>query len=648
MKHLNWLMVLILVSIGISSCDTGSKVITDWCSGITLESNKGAPGDKIGIKGIPNDLTSLFAYVTVQGSNGESAAIIEQNEQGANYPFSLVVPIHPIEHFAGGKVNVEVSNGEKRCSPIETTVTSIGNPDSSEIKGAFAKTISQLQQSLSAEAASVGISVEQLKGDLSELPQEFLLLGINQFLIDHPDNPNSLTSLATRQTILLEDEFVSFDVGWLDVLFHHFQLGEFVNESKLQVASVVSLSENCIGQAALATAAQLNFCMLEQKNAEKLERLAELVSKIAALTSMILILDPVPGDEAFFAVVSGYSFIVGLGSYVAAQIFPKELASLTFEVSTKRLNWIDQSGQWLQMRVSVADTKGVDIIKVLSSAIDQVPIPFEKLLKKFPNIVLKDRKLPVPEEIKKLLAKALENWKSLLIDKVSKAFNGKTNFPPIQYSTLGFVDITDFREGYDVTIDGDNVKIKNIEDNSYEPAIPLVDGTSNVTVRIKPEYFNNYSGSAKQAVEVKVPTVVYEGNFTASGTVMNGDSVRCPGSVPVNMGGKIIVRAYPDQNVELELLVSSRVFGPYCFSYTDSSYSITGGKATIESFEPLRFSWKWLSDSDTYDVSIRQSELYGTLIGDFINHHHAENSPPNFSNNGFINGNFITGFGQPE
>ncbi len=63
---------------------------------------------------------------------------------------------------------------------------------------------------------------------------------------------------------------------------------------------------------------------------------------------------------------------------------------------------------------------------------------------------------------------------------VALPFEGKTNIPPITYSSLGSVDITDFSESYEVDIGGKGVQIKSLEEHSYEPVNPLVDGTSNI------------------------------------------------------------------------------------------------------------------------------------------------------------------------
>ncbi len=255
MKHLNGILILTVICVALSSCDTGKTGSTDWYESVSLETNKGSPGDKIGIKGIPTNPTTIFANVTVPSGDAESVAIIEQNEQGASYPFSLIVPIHPVEYFAGGKVNIEVSDGEKSCSPVELTITSMGDPNDPEIKGTFTRMVSTLQQSINDEAETAGITVETLKGKFSGLSQEHIPLAVTQFLVDHPDNPNSLIAIANRGTILMDENFIPVDKAWLDVLFYHFQLSDSSKTSEL--ATLAAPPTLCIGEKVLSSAEHL-------------------------------------------------------------------------------------------------------------------------------------------------------------------------------------------------------------------------------------------------------------------------------------------------------------------------------------------------------------------------------------------------------
>ncbi len=165
-------------------------------------------------------------------------------------------------------------------------------------------------------------------------------------------------------------------------------------------------------------------------------------------------------------------------------------------------------------------------------------------------------------------------------------------------------------------------------------------------ININPGYFNDYGGLAKQAVEVKTPTVVYEGDFTASGFVKNGNAKLCPKLVPVKTKAHITVKAHPNKTVSFEINPFDRTFGPYCFSHSDH-FSIKG-EGQVKSWEPLMFDWSVSYEADDFKISLVQSTPYGSLTGTFENFHRYQGNANDFSNIGSSTGEITTEPANPE
>ncbi len=136
----------------------------------------------------------------------------------------------------------------------------------------------------------------------------------------------------------------------------------------------------------------LNYCMSEQQAAEFYSDIAEVISNIGSVLTFVAILSPIPGvDEALMGAITMYSLTSTLISTIGAQLLPKSLTSIAFDVSDSQFTWIDQTGNWSNIRVAVADTEGIDIANLVGTAIDTIPISknlLDKLSKKVKDVAI--------------------------------------------------------------------------------------------------------------------------------------------------------------------------------------------------------------------------------------------------------------------
>lgn len=269
----------------------------EWCSRIKFEATSGTPGEHVGISGLPSKMDVVFADITVPDTTTESFAIILDGEN-SRQPYELLVPLHPTAPIAGGVVNVQINNGSQACNPLSFEIESMGNPDDPAVRGSFARSVGTLQQSIDQQANEVSLDPAALKGDLSKLPTEYFGLGLVQFLIDHPQNDNSLAAIARRESVFTDGKFVEFDVALMDVLYHHFGLAELSRSQTLQPSA---LELPCMGARALSSAAELNRCMNTAGQFKQDVKFLQHIETALSGLSVIAIQFPVLGANILYA-----------------------------------------------------------------------------------------------------------------------------------------------------------------------------------------------------------------------------------------------------------------------------------------------------------------------------------------------------------
>jgi hypothetical protein len=487
----------------------GNGGTTISCSRVTLEKSSGSPGDRVGIAGLPNKLEAAYALVTVPEGTAESIGLIVDGEGNGRYPYSLLVPIHPTEPFAGGVVDIQLSDGLTTCDPLSLSIGSMGNPDDPRVKGSLVRTIEDIQQDINKQAAELGIAVENLKGDLSALPAEATSLGLRQFFVDHPDNVNSLKAVSARQSFFMDGEFVDIDMEWLDVLHHRFQLTETQPESELQASVVIGKYSSCIGRNALASGPHLNDCMKQQKQVDALYNQNQDLADYMAIAAVFVISSKLGPLGPVIVAYLGYEVTQSaLLNRADSLQMPSSILSFTFNTTTDLFDSEGDSGQWTDVRVTVADRAEIDLAKDIAEAFNTIPTgkvvdKLDKLFQKVPLDKLPRSVRDAVELVPDYIKNGIDFGKSKLLEGISKAFGGKLTRPSMQYSTMGPVDITEFRASYSPFLKGDRVITVNAAAGSYEPVSPLKEGTAQLGLRLSPGYFNNASKQAMQSIVVK-------------------------------------------------------------------------------------------------------------------------------------------------
>lgn len=506
MRNFSALPQLIIALIVVSGCSNDSTdigptppptlpppnvPIGEFCAQVSLEATAATPGERVRISGLPSQLETAFATLTVPGSTQQGIAFIERtsNEQ-VGEGFALVVPVHPAQPLSGGEVALRFSNGESECQPIGFTVGSLANPDDPTVEGSFSRKIASWQSAIGGAAADLGVSITALKGDLTALPPEYRWLGNIQYFLDHPDNADSLATVLQRGTVTYKGRLVPIDVQLLDALAHAVSSQRARRQDSLAGSAS---SKPCIGPSVLSSAEVLNSCMNRQEAWDYFIDTTADLSEYIGMVGVLATFDPVPGDEALFAnLATGYA-LASIATDIGARQAPKTLDSLNFLLDTPLFTKGGQEGRWSSVSVTVSDSEGFRIPDIVGMFFDK--LTSGKLLK---NVSKPSRSLKAITEI-------LDYAKAKVIEKASEIYPGG-DVLPIRYSSMGAVDITTFANGdsYESMVDGARIIEISHETQTYKPVEPLENGSTGILLVTKLGYFGSANTVAyKRAVRVE-------------------------------------------------------------------------------------------------------------------------------------------------
>jgi plastocyanin len=467
----------------------------EWCGRVSLAASSGTPGDRIAISGLPSSLETVYATVEVPGESAEGVALIVEPEEGGAGKLALLVPIHPTVPLAGGTVNLSITDGQRECEPISFAISPLANPDDPKVKNALASKVASLQADIADAANELGIDVATLKGDNESLAPEHVGLGILQFVVDHPDNPNSLVAVLDRGTVFDDGAPVAVNMALLNALVYRLGLFDISASPSIEpIATTVEASAvtyiGCVGRRALASATVLNFCMKEYDRVEADAMINEGAGEILAYFAILSSVNPIKGDEVMLAKLAASQLIIAIGLSVYQQQVPTEIASMAFDVSAPVLDEAGETGVWQKVELVVKDTSGTSISDLVGELFSN--LSSGKILKKLYKITLGGQ----------LFKKFVDDVKALVVKEMVQTYKGGTVLP-IPYSSYGPVDITEFRTSYYPFLRGDRVITVNAAAGSYAAKSPLQEGTAQLGLRLSPGYFNNASKQATRSVTVK-------------------------------------------------------------------------------------------------------------------------------------------------
>ncbi len=454
------------------------------CETLRLGASAGAPGDLVPLTGVPAT-GQLAAQVTAVGAAEPSRVFVAQEPGGAPGRTVFVVPVHPTAPFAGGPVTLAFTDGSQTCPSQPFEVAGLPDPNAPEVKGTLERQAAAVQASLASQARALGVDPASLQGDLAALPAEALPLGLAQFFVDHPQNPNSLVAVARRGGVANGDTFEPFDRALMDALAYQFgfmelQNGELQN-GELQAAA---FAEDCVGPAALSSPQQLNNCMNLSQNLQTLYDELALQAQIVTYALVpVVTAFPALGVPALFI---GYTYYF-LNSVVliSAQTSPRMVEALEFTATPTAFTGPAQSGVWSRVLVTVADNSPLDIAELIKGMIDAAD---------FGALV------PVAGPV-------FDLYISVVLGRFKEVLEDDLNRVAVPYSTFGPVDITAYGESYNPSVAyGNELRVVSEELRSYAPSTPFRAGRVDLILAVSAGYFNDSTVQGARQITVGEPT----------------------------------------------------------------------------------------------------------------------------------------------
>lgn len=223
---------------------------------VTLDAAAAAPGGRLVVSGIPNDVHGVYARVTLPGGSraGEVGVGFLDRSGPAD---ELIVPLHPTSPMDGGSVELEFTNGSNVTSNLIPLDLGALTP----APGAFAAVIDGLQLLFDGWLAQNGTTRDDLRATSPELlPALDLPLLITHSVLDHPGNPNTLRDFADGAIPMFDEADVDREV--LDALTALSGLDEFLSLKSAFVDTLTAVGPGPYYPSQdFASAGPLRFCI---------------------------------------------------------------------------------------------------------------------------------------------------------------------------------------------------------------------------------------------------------------------------------------------------------------------------------------------------------------------------------------------------
>ncbi|MBW2252108.1 MAG: hypothetical protein JRF60_16135 [Deltaproteobacteria bacterium] len=233
------------------------------CTDIQFSNTQSYPGQAIIISGLPTGpLAEVYADVTTKDNKEPSFGLVTINEEGI---YNLITPVHP-EGISGGTVEITIHANEITCSGTELEILSL-----TPAPGAFQSYVENINTYFDLSLNPYGVDRDVLlNGDLDQLPAILIPFAAAQFLLDSPDNPNSLEKIMNGTAEILGER--EFDTELIDAMIAHLGLDDLLDEMIAQEYSRYQLASNSIlpinaspSFGNISDAKELSDAMKEQK-----------------------------------------------------------------------------------------------------------------------------------------------------------------------------------------------------------------------------------------------------------------------------------------------------------------------------------------------------------------------------------------------
>lgn len=161
------------------------------CTGFGLSEASAMPAERVSAAGLPSALGAVLVARVMSADRADLGWTYFEPREGANAV--MLAPLHPGGGTDGGEVWVRVSDASSACPPVAMTVEPL--PDRA---GGMLEAVDALQQFVADQAAILGTTPADLRATpIDEVAEPYLPIALVQYVLDHPQNPNSLRAVAT-------------------------------------------------------------------------------------------------------------------------------------------------------------------------------------------------------------------------------------------------------------------------------------------------------------------------------------------------------------------------------------------------------------------------------------------------------------------
>ena len=475
---------LFLMTIALPACDaTGPEryVGGDAC-GLTLRSRTASPGSSLVVTGIAPEETMDSLDARFRTSPDEVGAATLVYRLGGDTA-AVLVPFHPSGVGATGKVELVFRTSQKTCYLGDIDIAALP-----AAPGAAQRVLTSVEGALTAAVGRLGLEVAVLKGDPATWPAEVQGYGVLQFLLDHPDNPNSFARMLDGTAPALAGQPI--DRSLLESVLVS---SGFIAALEQSAAALVtptgpssSLASAMIASAAAAPpmdAARLDELMRQQAHFDARSTL-DAKRLNAAVGNMVALLGLVPQLKVTATLASWCFFFANLWTELGSATLPSELTSLSFDASPSVLmEEGSQVGHWSNAKLQArGGDYELELPTVLDAMINALGWPAEDALRAFLKVnpqfkaALFDVLKPVTDNLIGQL--------SMLVDTKSVSWNPELKFyrigpffyPPVSVDDARWVTPAAEPAGIIQIPAGDRTAYQAVAAGSAELVLRTVEG----------------------------------------------------------------------------------------------------------------------------------------------------------------------------
>ncbi len=505
-----------------------SESISNESCNPQLMSNSAQPGTQVIVKGVPNSFNQIAVGIKTKEMEGFFPVLSHRLNGG---DLSIFVPFHPTNIKTGGEVELLIANGNNVCSSLQLNIEPLAMKP--ENAGNTKKILLKSQSFLNTIIQTSNVDQKLLMGDPQNVPENLKLLSFIQWIIDHPQNPNSLKQIAENKAPILEGQKIDYQL--FDNLLANTGLNEEMDnlinfvKQKSQIKSgnsseiigtkslsksskyqeLASLNSSLFNFAfdcntlVVSNAQKLDDCMWGQKSWEETKNSQDfqvLVDQVKLILSGFAISISLLSLGAALPIASGIIFGSSMGVTIVEMLveanvtlMPSELTKLEFTASPTSIKK-DQSGTVTEITL---DAKSGIFPFTIGGLVDLIlnTIDVNKFFVRSPKLALSPYKKGIQENlgrlnnlnsIRKALGSVLEPYFKFLDTNIG-------GFGPNEYKNIK-VD-----KNYVTSSVGPYGKIRIFGNNDY---LGIEKGWTTLIVTTNESKFAGKTISKNQSIEV--------------------------------------------------------------------------------------------------------------------------------------------------